>query len=174
MKHTAVPFLAILLCLLLLGPAACAEDQLNVFMGSGPFSEEPEAYQPGGNTRPDERVGSGDTLIYYFYRPACKYCSLYADMLLAGLPEEITLPDGRKSTVRMAALNKSDEAEGAVIQSYYERNQIAQDRQLVPSILIGDAYLCGSNEIKRAFLRLLLDGQGLLTPYVDGTERDLP
>ncbi len=156
------------LLLLLFAAEALAEGGLNAFMGSAPASGDAETYQPKSNTSVDENVEENDSLIYYFYRPTCKYCSERADMILAGLPERITLDDGRKSTIRIVALNKSDPKDGEIIQSYYEREGISKDRQLVPTLIIGDYYLCGSGEIKSDFLRLLLHGDGKQTPYIDG------
>lgn len=160
--------LASLLLLLLLAAGALAEGGLNAFMGSAPAAEEAEDYHPKSNTGVDAEVEEGDSLIYYFYRPTCRYCSERADMLVAGLPESLTLEDGSKSTIRLVALNKSDPEEGKLIQAYYEREGIPKERQLVPTLIIGEKYLCGSDEIKLEFLRLLLSGEGRQTPYIDG------
>lgn len=157
-----------MLLLLLLATGTFAEGGLNAFMGSAPTSGDTETYHPKSNTSVDEDVEENDSLIYYFYRPTCKYCSERADMILAGLPERITLDDGSKSTIRLVALNKSDPKDGEIIQSYYERKGISKDRQLVPTLIIGEYYLCGSDEIKNDFLRLLLQGDGKQTPYIDG------
>ncbi len=157
-----------LLLLLLLAAGALAEGGLNAFMGSVPAAGDAEEYHPKSNTGVDTDVDGGDSLIYYFYRPTCKYCSERADMLVAGLPESLTLEDGSKSTIRLVALNKSDPEEGKLIQAYYEREGIPKERQLVPTLIIGKNYLCGSGEIKLDFLRLLLRGEGCQTPYIDG------
>lgn len=157
-----------LLLLLLLTAGSLAEGGLNAFMGSVPASGDTEEYHPKSNTDVDADVEDGDSLIYYFYRPTCRYCSERADMLVAGLPESITLNDGRKSTIRIVALNKSDPKDGEIIQAYYEREGISKERQLVPTLIIGENYLCGSGEIKLDFLRLLLRGEGRQTPYIDG------
>lgn len=156
------------LLLLLFAAEALAEGGLNAFMGSAPTPGDAETYHPKSNTSVDENAEESDSLVYYFYRPTCKYCSERADMILAGLPERITLGDGSESTIRIVALNKSDPKDGEIIQSYYEREGIPKDRQLVPTLIIGDYYLCGSGEIKNDFLRLLLHGDGKQTPYIDG------
>ncbi len=157
----------VVLLALLLTANAFAEQGLNAFMGSAPAEEETEDYHPKSNTGIDADVDAGDSLVYYFYRPTCRYCSERADMIIAGLPEEITLADGSKSKIRLVALNKSDPDEGAIIQAYYERKGIPEERQLVPTLIIGESYLCGSVEIKNSFLTLLLSGEGRQTPYID-------
>lgn len=156
------------LLLFLFATEALTEGGLNAFMGSVPAPGDTETYHPKSNTSVDEDVEENDSLVYYFYRPTCKYCSERADMIMAGLPERITLDDGSKSTIRLVALNKSDPEDGEIIQSYYERQGISKDRQLVPTLIIGEYYLCGSDEIKNDFLRLLLQGDGKQTPYIDG------
>lgn len=160
--------LVYLLFLLLLTAGTLAEGGLNAFMGSVPAAEDAEDYHPKSNTDVDADVDESDSLIYYFYRPTCRYCSERADMLVAGLPESLMLEDGSKSAIRIVALNKSDPEEGELIQAYYEREGISKDRQLVPTLIIGEHYLCGSDEIKLDFLRLLLSGEGRQTPYIDG------
>ena len=165
MKRNA--FLCLLL-LFLLTAGVLAEGGLNAFMGAVPASGEAEEYHPKSHIGIDADVDESDSLIYYLYRPTCRYCSERADMLVAGLPESITLDDGSKSTIRIVALNKSDPVDGEMIQAYYEREGISKDRQLVPTLIIGESYLCGSDEIKVGFLRLLLQGEGRQTPYIDG------
>lgn len=153
--------------------SAAAETEMNSFVGSSPSDMVQVEYSPAGNTTLVDEIGATDSLVYYFYRPTCKFCSERADMILAGLPDEITLPDGSKSCIRLVVLNKSDPVEGEIISRYYEEHDLPKERQLVPTLIIGDRYVCGSGEIKVEFLRLLLDGAGLYTPRIDGKARQI-
>ena len=129
----------------------------------------PEPYLPEGNTQPGDPIAPGDSLVYYFYRETCPYCRII-DGMTSGLPDEITLPDGAKSRVRLVALNKSNEADMALIQQYYDDHNLGEDRQYVPSLIIGDRYLMGTDELD-PFLTALLSGEGLSTPLIDGSAR---
>lgn len=129
----------------------------------------PEPYFAEGTARLGDPIAPGDTLIYYFYRETCPYCRII-DGMTSGLPEEITLPDGSRSPVRLIALNKSNEEEMAAIQRYYDEHGLGEDRQYVPSIIIGDRYMMGTEEI-HDFISALLSGEGLTTPLLDGGER---
>ncbi len=115
-----------------------------------PFSDKPADVRPG------------DSVIVYFYKPACPYC-LELKALIQGLPREITLPDGTRSSVRLIGLNKNDPAEMAVVQAYYEGMEIPEDRQFVPMLLIGDRDLFLYEEIVPGLLPALLQGDGTKT-----------
>lgn len=132
-------------------------------------------YIPRSDAEVGDIISKKDSLFYYFYFPTCPYCATYANMILDGLPKEITLPDGTRSSVVMISLNKHDEAECSIIFEYYEKHNIVkndnQNDQVVPSIVIGNTYLRGSAQIREQFLRLLLTGEGLSTPLIDDAER---
>ena len=132
-------------------------------------------YTPKADAKLHDPIAATDSLFYYFYFPTCPYCANYADMVLAGLPDEITLPDGSVSRVMMVAVNKHDEAEYSYMEAYYNEHGIVkneeQNDQVVPSIVIGDRYLRGTMEIRDYFYQLLLSGEGLNTPLIDGGER---
>lgn len=152
---------------------ACAEDGETVPFVS-PLSAPLAArdYVPASTQELDDPVYADDSLIYYFYRPDCPYCRDQADMLLHGLPDYIDLPDGSVSRVVLVALNKSDPVQGEIIRSFYSDFQILKDKQLVPAVRIGSAYLCGTKEIKEHFLTLLCRGDGLETPLMNGETRE--
>lgn len=141
--------------------------------------EEPEVTVEEYNPRCDAKVGdpiyTSDSVFYYFYFPTCPYCTTYGNTILAGLPEYITLPDGSKSRVVMISLNKHNDTEFDHISSYYESHNIIktdeQNDQIVPSIVIGDTYLKGSDEIRDNFYRMLLNGDGQSTKLIDGASR---
>lgn len=128
-----------------------------------------EPYLPEGTAQLGDAIAADDSLVYYFYRETCPFCRVI-DGLTSGLPEEITLPDGSKSAVRLVTLNKSDEAEMAVIQQFYDSYPVPEERQLVPSLIIGDRYIMGTEEM-HLFLNALLSGEGLDTPLLDGNAR---
>lgn len=116
-------------------------------------------------TRRDDPSGvqPGDSVIVYFYKEACPYCLELAPLIEA-LPDTITLPDGETSAVRFLALNKNIPEEMAVVQAYYEALDIAEERQLVPMMIIGDTDLFLYEEIVPQLLPLLLGGDGTGTP----------
>lgn len=136
---------------------------------------EVELYTPDADAKIGDPIAATDSLFYYFYFPTCPYCANYANMILAGLPDEITLPDGSVSRVVMVPVNKHDEAEYPYMEAYYNEHGIVkneeQNDQVVPSVVIGDRYLRGTLEIRDHFYKLLLSGEGLNTPLIDGNER---
>ena len=138
-------------------------------------AQEVTVYTPDADAKLHDPIAVTDSLFYYFYYPTCPYCANYANMLFAGLPDEIMLPDGTVSRVMMVAVNKHDEAEYPYMEAYYHEHGIVkneeQNDQVVPSVVIGDRYLRGTNAIRDFFYRLLLSGEGLNTPLIDGEER---
>lgn len=132
----------------------------------------PGAYEPASTQGLEAPVYADDSLVYYFYRPDCPYCRDRADMLLHGLPEYIDLPDGSVSRVVLVTVNKSDPVQGELIRACYHAREIGEDRQLVPAVLIGGAYLCGTEEIREHFLTMLCRGDGLATPLMNGGARE--
>lgn len=148
-----------------LRPEAKPEDTAAVY--------EPEPYVPETSAVLGDAIAADDSVIYYFYKPYCPYCAAL-EPLLAGLPQYVSLPDGTQSTVRMIAVNKSDEAEGALIAAYYEANAIAEEEQYVPAVLIGDRYLFPGDEITDDLMDALVAGEGTRTPLLGGAVRELP
>jgi len=129
-----------------------------------------EPYVPKSDAALGDEVLAGDSLIYYFYRDYCSYCS-QMEPLAAGLPEKITLPDGTQSRVRLVCLDKSDEVAGQIIADYYAANELPEERQYVPAMVIGDRYMSPGNEIIDGLMDALMAGEGLNTPVLGGGER---
>ena len=131
---------------------------------------EPELYHPASNTEFGETVGANDSLIYYFYKDYCPHCKAL-EPLTAGLPGEITLPDGTVSKVRLVALNKVEDEPARIIADYYAAAQIPEERQYVPAIVIGEKYLFLGEEIIPGLMEALVNGEGRNTLLLNGTER---
>ena len=62
--------------------------------------QEQDLYIPESNTAFDDKIFETDSLVYYFYKDYCPYCRAI-EPLMAGLPQQITLPDGTTSNVRL-------------------------------------------------------------------------
>ena len=131
---------------------------------------EPELYTPRSNTVWGEKIAVNDSVIYYFYKDYCPYCR-ELEPLTSGLPGEITLPDGTRSSVKLICLNKVEETYAEIIAEYYEEYQIPEERQYVPAVVIGSRYLFPGSEIIDQLMDSLAAGEGLQTPLLDGAER---
>ena len=130
----------------------------------------PAPYHPASSAAWGDAIAQGDSLVYYFYKDYCPYCSAL-EPLTSGLPEQITLPDGSVSRVRLVCLNKNDPAMAEVIAQFYADFAIPEEEQYVPAMIIGDRYLMPGNEIIDQLLEALLAGEGLQTPVLDGSLR---
>ena len=130
----------------------------------------PAPYVPHSNAAWGDAIALQDSLVYYFYKEYCPYCA-QLEPLIAGLPEQIPLPDGAVSRVKLVCLNKNDEAMGQVIADYYVNNAIPEERQYVPAVVVGERYLMPGSEIIDQLLEALLAGEGLQTPLLDGSQR---
>lgn len=133
--------------------------------------EERPLYTPKSDTQYGDPISTDDSLIYYFYKDYCHYC-MELEPLMAGIPKEITLPDGRTSRVRLVCLNKVEEEYARIIAGYYEENNVSEDRQYVPAVVIGDRYLFLHDEIVAQLMDALIAGEGLETKVLDGVQRD--
>ncbi len=129
-----------------------------------------EPYMPKSDSAWGDTIFTTDSVIYYFYKDYCPWCR-QLEPLTAGLPEQITLLDGTKSTVRLICLNKVEDEPLEIITRYYETHDIPEERQYVPAIVIGDRYLFAGEEIIEQLMDALIAGEGLKTPLLDGTAR---
>ncbi len=129
-----------------------------------------EPYQPKSTAAYGEPIAATDSLIYYFYKDYCPWCR-QLEPLTAGLPKQITLPDGTQSAVKLVCLNKVEEPMLQVITEYYEQHEVPEDKQYVPAIVIGDRYLFAGEEIIGQLMDALMAGEGLTTPLLDGGQR---
>lgn len=130
----------------------------------------PVPYQPYSNTALGDPIAPTDSVVYYFYKDYCPYCA-QLEPLIAGLPEQITLPDGSVSRVRLVSLNKNDDAAADVISAYYAEHAVPEERQYVPAVVVGGRYMMPGSEIIDGLLEALLAGEGLDTPLLDGAQR---
>lgn len=129
-----------------------------------------EPYQPKGTAAYGDPIAESDSLIYYFYKDYCPWCR-QLEPLTAGLPKQITLPDGTASAVKLVCLNKVEEPMLQVITDYYEKHSIPEEEQYVPAIVIGEKYLFAGGQIVPQLMDALMAGDGLKTPLLDGTQR---
>ena len=132
--------------------------------------EEPQLYTPESGSRYGDEISVDDSLIYYFYKDYCPYC-MQLEPLIAGLPEQITLPDGTASTVKLLCLNKVEDDYLRIITDYYDLHDIPEERRYVPAVVIGDRYLFLGEEIIPQLMDSLMAGEGLQTQMLDGVKR---
>ena len=71
-------------------------------------SAEADLYTPYSNAELGDPISETDSVIYYFYKDYCPWCK-QLEPLTAGLPKEITLPDGTTSRVKLICLNKVED-----------------------------------------------------------------
>jgi len=129
-----------------------------------------EPYQPNSNAALTDEIAASDSVIYYFYKPQCPYCRAI-EPLMGGLPDTITLPDGTASNVKLIAVDKLSEEGAALIEAYYEANNIPDEKRYVPAVVIGDKYFMPGQEITDGLLKALTAGEGVATKLLDGAER---
>ena len=131
-----------------------------------------EPYAPKSTAAFEDAIAATDSLVYYFYKDYCPWCR-QLEPLTAGLPKQITLPDGTVSAVKVVCLNKVEEPMLQVITEYYEQHGVTEEKQYVPAVVIGDRYLFAGDEIIGQLMDALMAGEGLNTPLLNGTERTL-
>ena len=133
-------------------------------------SAEADLYTPYSNAELGDPISETDSVIYYFYKDYCPWCK-QLEPLTAGLPKEITLPDGTTSRVKLICLNKVEDRYLEIITEYYDSYNIPEERRFVPAIVIGDKYLFTNDEITPNLMNALVLGEGLKTPLLDGNTR---
>ena len=131
----------------------------------------PEPYVPEGGIALGDPIDETDSVIYYFYKDYCPWCR-QLEPLTAGLPKEITLPDGTKSAVKLVCLNKVEDDMLQIITRYYEEHGIPEEKQYVPAMVIGDRYLFAAEEIVPQLMEALMAGEGIKTELLDGKKRE--
>ena len=129
-----------------------------------------EPYLPKSDNAFGDPVAVDDSLIYYFYKDYCPWCR-QLEPLTAGLPKQITLPDGTVSAMKMVCLNKVEDEYLRIITDYYDENEVPEDRRYVPAVVIGDRYLFLEEEIVPQLMDALMAGEGLQTQMLDGAQR---
>ena len=91
--------------------------------------------------------------------------------LISGLTDQITLPDGSLSKIKLLCLNKNEEKYKKIIADYYEEHSIPEDQHYVPAIVIGNKYLFLEETIEDQLMNSLVAGEGLQTEMLEGTQR---
>ena len=127
-------------------------------------------YTPKSNSRYGDPISESDSLVYYFYKDDCAYCVALSP-LISGLPDQITLPDGSPSRIRLLCLNKNEEKYKNIISDYYEGHNIPEDQRYVPAIVIGNKYLFLEESIEDQLMNSLVAGEGLQTEMLEGAQR---
>ena len=127
-------------------------------------------YVPQNTAAFGDPIQGSDSLIYYFYKDYCGYCR-ELEPLTAGLPKQITLADGTVSAVKFIGLNKVEDEYLQIINAYYEEHDIPEERRYVPAVVIGNQYLYLKDEIVPGLMDVLMAGEGLRTPLLDGSQR---
>lgn len=147
---------------------------INRFIPRMQSSSEPEEntiiYTPKSHSQYGDPISSSDSLVYYFYKDSCVYC-LELEPLISGLPDQITLPDGSISNIKLLCLNKAKEKYSKIIEDYYEEHNIPDDQRYVPAIVIGNRYLFLKESIEDQLMNSLVAGEGLQTEMLEGAQR---
>ena len=129
-------------------------------------------YTPKSNSQYGDLISNEDSLIYYFYKDSCPYCSELSP-LMGGLPDQITLPDSSVSKVKLTCLNKNEDEYARIITEYYEEHNIPEERRYVPAVVVGNRYLFLCEEISNQLMNALVDGEGLETPVLGGIRNSI-
>lgn len=137
---------------------------------SSESEDEPIFYTPKSNSQYGDPISTRDSLVYYFYKDYCPYCA-ELEPLFSGLPEQITLPDGSTSKIRLLCLNKVEEKYEKIITGFYEEHNIPVNQRYVPAVVIGNKYLYLKESIEDQLLDSLVAGEGLQTEMLEGAQR---
>ena len=127
-------------------------------------------YTPKSSSKYGDSISKSDSLVYYFYKDNCSYCVALSP-LISGLPDQIALPDGSTSKIKLLCLNKNEEKYKKIITDYYEEHSISEDQRYVPAIVIGDKYLYLEESIEDQLMNSLVAGEGLQTEMLEGAKR---
>ena len=137
---------------------------------SSESEDKPILYTPKSNSKYGDSISTSDSLIYYFYKDYCSYCA-ELEPLISGLPDQVTLPDGSTSQIRLLCLNKVEDNYEKIITDFYEEHSIPDDQRYVPAIVIGNKYLCLKDAIEDQLMNSIVAGEGLQTEMLEGAQR---
>ena len=127
-------------------------------------------YMPEGatvNPRNDRNIYEGDSVVVYFYTPWCPFCYEISP-IIDNLPEYVMI-NGQKSYVRLVSYNRDIAEDYEIIRRYHDMFNIAEERRLVPLVMVGFRDLFLYDEVSAGLVTALEAGEGLLTPLF--TER---
>lgn len=137
-----------------------AVEQLAEYYGVTPEGlTEEQRTAPGDH---DKAVAPGDSVVLYFYKPDCPYCT-EVEPLLQALPASVRV-EGKQSPVKLLTFNKHNPQDMELVQKYYTLLNIPEERQYVPMVIVGNSDLFLEEEIAPGLLPALEAGQGLDTP----------
>ncbi|MCD6426317.1 MAG: vitamin K epoxide reductase family protein [Anaerolineales bacterium] len=100
-----------------------------------------------------------------FYSPACGHCAQIIEEVLPGLDRQYG------SQLVIYGVNTYSEAGNALFASYVELFNVPDERQAVPTLVVGDQVLLGSSEIPELFPGIIEEGLkngGIDWPIIDG------
>jgi len=100
-----------------------------------------------------------------FYSPTCGHCAQIIEEVLPGLDRQYG------SQLVIYGVNTYSEAGNALFASYVELFNVPDERQAVPTLVVGDQVLLGSSEIPELFPGIIEEGLkngGIDWPVIDG------
>ncbi len=125
---------------------------LVIILGFSPFADTAQAQQPVVHA-------------VMFYSPACGHCAQIIEQFLPELDRQYG------SQLIIYGVNTYSETGNALFASYVELFDVPDERQAVPTLVVGDQVLLGSNEIPEQFPGIIEDGLkngGIDWPGIDG------
>ena len=100
-----------------------------------------------------------------FYSPSCGHCAQIIEEVLPELDRQFG------SQLVIYGVNTYSEAGNALFENYVEKFNVPDDRQAVPTLVVGDQVLLGSSEIPELFPGIIEEGLktgGIDWPVIDG------
>ena len=100
-----------------------------------------------------------------FYSPTCGHCAQIIEQVLPELDRQYG------SQLVIYGVNTYSETGDALFANYIELFDVPEDRQAVPTLVVGDQVLLGSSEIPEQFPGIIEDGLkngGIVWPAIEG------
>ncbi|MCL2248049.1 MAG: thioredoxin family protein [Oscillospiraceae bacterium] len=139
------------------------EQELETAVRQVPYMPEGAVVSPRDD-RPYDNISIGDSVVLYFYTPWCPFCYEISP-IMNNLPEYVMV-DGQKSYVRLISYNRDVDADREIIRRYHDMLNIAEERRLVPLVIIGYRDLFLYAELREGLIAALEAGEGLVTPLL--------
>lgn len=110
-------------------------------------------------------MDAGEDVIHllYFHTEACPKCEK-AEKFFEGLPEKVTL-DGKDYPVVITKISVATGENALVFSDLAVQYGVPEEKQQVPFLFLGDAYLSGEEAIRSGTEELLESGKGLGAVY---------
>ncbi len=125
---------------------------LVIILGISPFVDTAQAQQPVVHA-------------VLFYSPSCGHCAQIIEQVLPELDRQYG------SQLVIYGVNTYSETGNALFANYIELFDVPEDRQAVPTLVVGDQVLLGSSEIPEQFPGIIEDGLkngGIVWPAIEG------